>query len=49
MKMGNVLDQSDDSEIPPLPSNDVSALIASWIRLVKDSEPPRVDGTEGYG
>ena len=40
--MGNVLDQSDYSEIPPLPSNDVSALIASWIRLVKDSEPPRV-------
>ena len=35
--------KKDDSEISPLPPNDVSALIASGTRPVNDSEPPSVE------
>ena len=35
--------KKDDSEISPLPPNDDSALIASWARLVNDSEAPSVE------
>ena len=30
VKLGNTLDQAEDSEIAPLPANDVSDLIPSW-------------------
>ena len=43
MKMGNILDQADDSEIAPLPANDVTALVASRARLVNDNEPPSAE------
>ena len=35
--------KKDDSEISPLSPNDASALIASWARLVNDSEAPSVE------
>lgn len=43
LKLGNILDQADDSEIPPLPANDITALVAAWARNVNDSEPPTVE------
>ena len=33
LKLGNILHQADDSEILPLPSNDIAVLVSTWIRL----------------
>ena len=43
IKLGNILDQPDDSAIAPLPANDVPALVASWARLVNDTELPSAE------
>ena len=43
LKFGDILDQADDSEFLPLPLNDIAVLVSTWIRLVNDNEPPRVE------
>ena len=40
IKVSTVMDQGDDSEISPVPQEDISAMIGAWVEKVNDGEEP---------